>query len=197
MPIGSGFDYHRPGWADEPADPRDVFEERLEFQAALEELDKLPEHLRAVVLVHSQVKRHADIAEVLGVSRQRVGYLLQQVTVAIQDRAERRAEAERPVASPRAARLRELQDDPPGWLTNTIGSVPLQGKSNSAWILAWRRSALAIDDYRRLSGWTSPAEGMGPTPIDPAARRAHQRAERTIAQFHEERQRRHGRLRER
>lgn len=85
-----------------PADPRDRYEERLEFQAALEELHKLPEHLRAVVLLNAAVGRHADVAEILGVSRQRVAYLLQQVTVAIQDRAERRAELDRPVASPRS-----------------------------------------------------------------------------------------------
>ncbi len=175
----------------------DGYEERLEFQAALEELHKLPEHLRAVVLLNAAVGRHADVAAILGVSRQHVGYLLQQVSVAVQDRAERRAELERPVASPRAARLRELQDEPPEWLLNTIGRVPPLGKSTSGCILAWRRAALAIDDYRRVSGWTSAGEGVGPTPTDPPARRAHQRAERTIAQFHEERQRRHGRLRER
>ncbi len=59
------------------ADPHDAYEERLQFQAALEELRKLPEHLRAVVLINSMVGRHAKVAEILGVSRQRVGYLLQ------------------------------------------------------------------------------------------------------------------------
>jgi hypothetical protein len=97
----------------------------------------------------------------------------------------------------RAARLRELQDHTPEWLANTIGRVPPLGRNTSRCILAWRRAAPAIDDYRRVSGWTSPADGVGPTPIDPPAGRAHQRAERTIAQLHEERQRRHGRARDR
>jgi DNA-directed RNA polymerase specialized sigma24 family protein len=59
-----------------PADPRDRYEERLDFLAALEELDKLPERLKAVVLVRSQVERHAEVADVLGINRQRVAFLL-------------------------------------------------------------------------------------------------------------------------
>jgi DNA-directed RNA polymerase specialized sigma24 family protein len=178
-------------------DPRDRYEERLDFLAALEELDKLPERLRAVVLVRSQVGTHADVAEVLGISRQRVAFLLQHVTVALRDISERRIEAERPVASPRAARLRELEDNPPTWLVNEIGRNGGRGKNDAGTKLAWRRAALAIDDYRSVSGWDSSSRGIGPTPIDFTARGALQRAERAITQLRGERRRRHGPSRER
>jgi DNA-directed RNA polymerase specialized sigma24 family protein len=37
----------------EPPDPRDRYEERLEFQAALQELRKLPPQMEQVVLIRS------------------------------------------------------------------------------------------------------------------------------------------------
>jgi DNA-directed RNA polymerase specialized sigma24 family protein len=184
------------GTIPEPEDPRDRLEERLEFQAALEELRKLPPRLQEVVLIRSQVSRHRDVAEIMGVNTARVGQLLQNVGVALQELAERRHEADRPVASPRAARLRELQDHPPAWLVNTIGRIPGRHKSASNVVLAWRRAALALDDYRHLTGWNSRTEGLGPEPAEPAAYRAHQRAFRALVQLHDERARRHGISRE-
>jgi hypothetical protein len=45
--------------------------------------------------------------------------------------------------SPRAARLRELEEEPPAWLCASIGRPP--GKTLRAEaVLAWRRAALAI-----------------------------------------------------
>jgi DNA-directed RNA polymerase specialized sigma24 family protein len=44
----------------EPADPRDRGEERLEFQAALQEVRKLPRQMHAVVLWRSQLATQAD-----------------------------------------------------------------------------------------------------------------------------------------
>jgi hypothetical protein len=67
-------------------------------------------------------------------------------------RQEQRHDLERPVASPRAARLRELEEVPPDWPRNSIGACPRRSKSGSATILAWRRSALVIDDYRVADG---------------------------------------------
>src|SRR5688572_9224271 len=97
----------------EPPDPRDRLDERVEFLAALQELHHLPKNLRAIVLLRSQTNRHADVAGVLGITAGRVAQLMHEVTVRLQERAERRATLERPVASPRAARLRELEVDPP------------------------------------------------------------------------------------
>jgi DNA-directed RNA polymerase specialized sigma24 family protein len=58
------------------ADPRDHLAERLEFQAALQELRKLPPLLQEVVMVRSQVWKQGDVAEIMGLSRQRVATLL-------------------------------------------------------------------------------------------------------------------------
>ena len=160
----------------EPLDPRDRLEERLEFLAAMEEVRQLPKHLRAVVLLRAQFGRHRDVAEVLGVSTARVAHLLQHVGVYLQERMQLRAELERPAASPRAARLRELELDPPAWLVEAIGRAPPFNTSSARPVLAWRRAALAIEDYRAEVGWHSREIGVGPTPIRPDARRAHERA---------------------
>jgi DNA-directed RNA polymerase specialized sigma24 family protein len=90
-------DVPAPGAPDlvDPIDPRDRLSERVEFQAALQELRKLPPLLQEVVVVRSQVWRQADAA------------------LRVSQLNEERHEDERPVASPRAARLRELEDEPP------------------------------------------------------------------------------------
>ena len=104
---------------------------------------------------------------------------------------EERHDDERPVGiTRRAARLRELEEVPPQWLTDAIGIRPGRSKSSSGLVLAWRRAALAIDDYRSTYGHDSPTDAIGPTPIEPAARRLHQRAERAINELAEERLRR-------
>ena len=133
----------------EPIDPRDRLSERVEFQAALQELRKLPPLLQEVVVVRSQVWKQADVAEAMGLSRQRVAELLVNAALRVSQLNEERHEDERPVASPRAARLRELEDEPPVWLTNAIGMRPGRSKSSSGVVLAWRRAALVIDDYRQ------------------------------------------------
>ena len=165
-----------------PADPRDRYEERLDFLAALEELASCRCACgRRPLPLPGRGRR--DVAEVLGISRQRVAFLLHHVTAAMRDITERRIEAERPVASPRAARLRELEDNPPPWLVSEIGRNGGRGKNDAGTKLAWRRAALSIDDYRGISGWASPSEAIGPTPMDPAARAARDRAERAIGQL--------------
>ena len=87
--------------------------ERVEFQAALQELKKLPPLLQEVVVVRSQVSKQADVAEAMGLSRQRVAELLVNAALRVSQLNEERHDDERPVASPRAARLRELEDEPP------------------------------------------------------------------------------------
>jgi predicted DNA-binding protein (UPF0251 family) len=104
------------GKVQEAPDPADHHEQRLEFQAALEELRKLPPRLQQVVLVNSQVYKQADVAEIHGVSRPRVAQLLVEAALKVAALNEERRAAERPVAVPRAARLRELEQDPPPWL---------------------------------------------------------------------------------
>jgi hypothetical protein len=170
-------------------DPRDRHGEVLEFRAAIDELKKLPPLLQEVVVMNSQVHRQQDVADLMGLSRQRVAFLLVQAAQRVAQLNEERHDDERPVASPRAARLRELEEDPPKWLTNAVGRRPGRTKSDSAIVLSWRRAALVIDDYRRSFGYDSRADAIGAIPIDPAARRSYQRAERAIADVADSRER--------
>jgi hypothetical protein len=50
-------------------------------------------------------------------------------------------------------------------------------------VLAWRRTALLIDDYRQRSGHRSAIDAIGPAPIDREARYAHRHAERAIQEI--------------
>jgi hypothetical protein len=149
------------------------------------------------VLIRSQVWKQDDVAEVMGISRQRVATLLVDAALKVAELNEERHGNERPVASPRAARLRQLEDAPPVWLTNAIGTRPGRSKSSSGVVLAWRRAVLVIDDYRRGCGHHSATDPIGPTPIEPSARHLHQHAERAIAEVAAERDRRSGVSRER
>ena len=129
-------------------DPRDRYDERIRFDAALQELKKLPPALQRVVLIRSQVWKQEEVAEVMGIRPDQVDRLLRAAAIQLAEVNENRHDRERPVASPRAARLRELEDDPPEWLTSAIGRCPSRSKSSAGVVLAWRRAALAIEDYR-------------------------------------------------
>jgi len=179
-------DYEAP----EFPDPADRYEQRLEFQAALQQLQLLPPRLQQVVLVNSQVWKQAEAAEILGVSRQRVAQLLVEAALEVAALNEKRHAEQRPVASPRSARLRELETRPPAWLTAAIGTLPARSKSSAGVVLAWRRAALAIDDYRTLACHDDADTSIGPRPIQPAAQRAWVRAERAIIEVANERERR-------
>jgi len=180
------------------SDPAVRLQFRENFGEAMAELKQLPKPMREVVFVASQVRRHRDVGEILDMPESRVGYLLAAAAAALREAAERRTERDRPVASPRAAHLRELEDAPPEWLIEAIGRPPARDKNASASILAWRRAALAIDDYRCDHGWHSPHEGLGPKPTDDLnARRAHERAQQAIERVSTERARRRGNTLER
>lgn len=97
---------------------------------------------------------------------------------------------ERPVASPRVARLRDLEEAPPAWLRSAIGTCPFRSKSDGGTILAWRRAALAIDDYRVAHGYESRDNAIGDPPSNGGQLRTCQRVEREIARVGEERSRR-------
>jgi hypothetical protein len=81
-----------PGRVAEMADPRDRTGERLDFEAALQELRKLPDRLQAAVLMRSQSATHEQVAEALGVSPQRIGQLLQAAGAKLREISERRIE---------------------------------------------------------------------------------------------------------
>jgi DNA-directed RNA polymerase specialized sigma24 family protein len=175
------------------SDPAVRMQDREDFREAMTELKQLPKPMQEAVLVASQVYRHRDVGEILDIPETRVAYLLASAGAALRDAAERRTERDRPVASPRAARLRDLEDAPPEWLIEAVGRPPARGKNASASILAWRRAALAIDDYRHEHNWSSPHEGLGPKPVDDlVARRAHEQAQAAVERLGAERSRRRG-----
>ena len=144
-----------------------------------------------MVLIRSQVWKQEEVAEVMGIRPDQVERLLRAAAVQLAEVNESRHDRERPVASPRAARLRELEDDPPEWLTSAIGRCPARSKSSVGVVLAWRRAALAIEDYRTVSCHESPTEAIGLAPSEPAARRSYVRAQRAIGEVSNERERRH------
>ena len=158
----------------------------------MQELRKLPPALQRVVLIRSQVWKHEEVAEVMGIRPEQVDRLLRAAAIQLAEVNENRHDRERPVASPRAARLRELEDDPPEWVTKVIGRCPERSKSAAGVILAWRRAALAIEDYRCATGYDHPREAIGFVPRDHEQKRAYIRAERAILRVASERERRHG-----
>ena len=170
----------RDGRVIEVPDPHDGQAERDEFIAAIQELRRLPPRLQRLVLLRSQVETQQDLAKHEGLTPGRVSFLLAKVARLVDQRARRH---ERELTTPRrAARLRELEDDPPVWLTDAIGPRPGRARSSSSMVIAWRRTALMIDDYRRRVGYRSPTDAIGATPIDRDARRAHQRVERAVTE---------------
>ena len=96
------------------------------------------------------------------------------------------------MASPRAARLRELEQHPPEWLSTVIGTCPTRLKSSAGVILAWRRAALAIEDYGRITGYENSNEAIAFVPRDHRHKRAYIAAERAILRVGAERERRKG-----
>ena len=178
-------------------DPRDRHAEVLEFRAAIEELRKLPPLLQEVVVIQFAGQPAPGRGRLDG--SQPAARRVPAYPGCAAGRAAQRgaAEEERPVASPRAARLRELEESPPEWLTNAIGRRPGRTKSDSSIVLAWRRAAMVIDDFRQSHGWGSRTDAIGAIPIDQVARRRYQRAERAIADVAEARDRRKGVSRER
>lgn len=175
-----------------PIDPRDRFAERVAFDAALQQLRRLPPELQRVVLIRSQVWKKEEVAEVMGIQPDQVERLLSAAAIHVAQLNEQRHNRERPVASPRAARLRELEDEPPEWLWRAIGHCPHRSKSSAGVILAWRRAALAIEDYRRATGYANSHEAIGFVPRDHQKKRAYIQAERAILRVTAERERRHG-----
>ena len=172
-------------------DPRDRYDERIRFDAALKELKRLPPALQRVVLIRSQVWKQEEVAEVLGVRPDQVDRLLRAAAVQLAEVNENRHDRERPVASPRAARLARARGRPARVADERDRQVPARSKSSAGVVLAWRRAALAIDDYRTISCHDSPTEAIGLAPSEPAARRAYVRAQRAIAEVMSERERRH------
>jgi RNA polymerase sigma factor (sigma-70 family) len=161
-------------------DPPDHREEphikRIEVRDALAMLSRVPGRAREVAVLHLVGLTYVEIAEALGLTYTRVDKLLRAAREDLRDQELRHAGRE-PEARPRVARLASLEEDPPGWLVSVIGRPP--GRKHSGLLLAWRRAALAVDDYRDTDA-PGIAAGMGARPSDPASRQRYDRAKREI-----------------
>lgn len=85
---------------------------------------------------------------------------------------------------PRAERLRELEDSPPTWLAPEIGRPPRGSRRGrhayATRLLSWRRAALAIEDYRRLTGFNSEDHALGLRPREESLAESFDAAVRAI-----------------
>jgi DNA-directed RNA polymerase specialized sigma24 family protein len=148
---------------------RDEYELRADVGDALSLLAELPPRLREVALLRAFGLSHAEIVEATGASERRVQKLITEANNLIGEQLADRNHAETPL-SPRARRLRELEQDPPGWLVAEIGS-PIRPTVKRGGMEArrdWRRAALAVDDYRSAIG----AERFSNARLDPPPERS-------------------------
>jgi hypothetical protein len=133
----------------------------------------------------------AQIVEMTGDSPTRVHHLTVRADEAIDELVLQRR-SERGEMAPRAARLWELEHDPPDWLVAKIGPLPKSSRKVGGRSLQrrqWRRAAMALDDYRAITG----AEGFEAmttnAPTNPALTAPHAKAMRAISELVELRDR--------
>jgi hypothetical protein len=132
----------------------DEIETRKDVTEALTIISKLRPRLQRVALLRALGHSHAQVGELTGDSATRVHQL---VAMASQEVDEIRAEREHAGRkfAPRAERLWELENNPPDWLVAKIGrsikpSRKYSGQTEQR--RQWRRAAIALDDYRQLTG---------------------------------------------
>jgi DNA-directed RNA polymerase specialized sigma24 family protein len=157
----------------EPRERLDRLEVRAELTEAVGVLASLPPRLREVAFLRALGLRYTEIADVTGDSLRRVDRLLRSASIRMDEQVARRQRDGREVPA-RLRRLEELERTPPPWLICRIGRPPnvLNPRfSRAGEALAWRRAALALDDYRRVHEPTLPDVPPEHTPVDEAAER--------------------------
>jgi RNA polymerase sigma factor (sigma-70 family) len=179
--------------APEPADRHDQFAERDDLEAAIDVLEQLPPRLRRIAFLKATGHRYEDIGEITGDSRTRVSQLVRRANDHIQAALEELDVAVKE-PPPRAKRLRELEEAPPQWLVREIGRPPRGFKRQNAFatrLLSWRRAALAIEDFRQLTGFDSQVRALGLRPREERHAEAFDTAVRAIEVFGRQRARCH------
>jgi len=161
------------------ADPHDPYTQRLELSDAVALLAQLPEGPRQLAFLRAHGLRWRELQEITGLTRSQLNRRLVRANRALEQLIDARRQAERPLP-PRVARLRALEQDPPGWLTGALGRPPRGRHARAEALLEWRRAALAIDRYRERFGITDTTSALGERPRAPAAGRAHDDARRHI-----------------
>jgi RNA polymerase sigma factor (sigma-70 family) len=160
-----------PGYWVAPPDPRDNQADRLALREAFELLAKVPERRRQAKALHVIGLSYAEIGELLGINFTNVNRLITEANAIIREEHARQAPEHEP-RSARAIRLRELEESQARWLVAAIGRPPGK-KATAQSVLAWRRAALAIDDYRREHGPGLQDEPLGDRPSGGPAARAY------------------------
>jgi DNA-directed RNA polymerase specialized sigma24 family protein len=161
------------------ADPHDPHAQRLELSDAVALLAQLPEGPRQVAFLRAHGLPWREIEDLTGLTRSQLNRRLVRANRALDQLLDDRRQAERPLP-PHAARLRVLEQDPPGWLTRELGRAPTGRHARAETLREWRRAALAVDRYRSRFGITEDTSALGERPADPAGRRAHDDASRQI-----------------
>jgi hypothetical protein len=142
----------------------------LRLRDALEAFARLPDHRREIKGLQITGFSYDEIAEMRGLTYTRVNRILTEANATLREQQARSAAAR--IGGPRrAARLDELELDPPKWLRRAIGRLPSVVSEPRA-VLAWRRAALTIDDYRRQYGRGLGNDTLGERPADRDAARA-------------------------
>jgi hypothetical protein len=169
-------------------DPREPYEIRVDVDDAFSILERLPQRLRRIALLRALGVRPGQIGEITGDSKRRVSQLIARANAEIYEILAERARFAAP-ESPRAQRLWQLEHDQPDWLTDRIGRVPRSSRRGKIVTTqrAWRRAALALDDYRSAVGPTRFADALERPPRDPELRRAHEAVQRAINDLAHER----------
>ena len=169
------------------SDPRDPLETHIALDAAIGILEQLPARLRRIAWLRASGMRYRDIGELTGDSQTRVSQLVARANLRIYEAIERSDPPARDLP-PRARRLQALESAPPPWLVAEVGRPPRANQRKRPYaslLLAWRRAALAIDDYRTLTGFNAPDRGLGARPSSPAGGRAFDHAIRAVARARE------------
>jgi DNA-binding transcriptional MerR regulator len=173
------------------ADARPIDEEvelRGVARAALVVMSQLRSRLRRIVELRAAGFTFSEISEITGDSRTRVAQL---ATIARDEIAEIRTERvhARKELPARAERLWELEHQTPDWLADKIGRpVKLRRKTGGETVRrrAWRRAALALDDYRTAAGAEALKSMTSTPPADPALRGPHAEALKAISELEAE-----------
>lgn len=165
----------------EPAGTLNPADDYMDARAALAVLAQVPERRRKAKALHVLGYTHAEVGAMLGVGRTRASHLIREATESLREIQAEKSEPE--AVNARAARLNELEKSPPSWLTKSIGTPGSPDKATRR--LAWRRAALAIDDYRALYGATLGDELLDHRPMEPAAARAFDLARRSVQRVRE------------
>lgn len=162
------------------ADPAEYVPLREDLREVLDAVSELPEYDRWLVARRAEGYRYEEIAELAGSSYTRVNRGLTRANDMMRERLAERDEALRP-RSARGQRLAELEREPPQWLRSCIGDPPRPSskRGGEAALLAWRRAALALEDYRREHDPDFVLH-EAPTPRDAGAERAWGVAEAAI-----------------